>query len=287
MINAALSELLTSIQITTNGVVHGISHLLLPPPPALAIISHLPGTFSTLELGLAKADLVDALNKTDSVGLTLFAPTNNAFKALGPRINAFLFSKFGAKFLKALLEFHIVPDKTLYSTSYTPAKGDEQSHISEFLEAASHPPTVDALPEHGCHRKEKRDLKDKAKKWYHRLLRIVDEPEENKVPFAHVHIDLPTLLKDHSLPVDIFRRGPFVNIRVNGLVPVVVSDGLASDGVIHVVPRVLIPPKKPGGKTVDGQDEGEMTLEEFVERLTPYVEGIEEDSLHGDANLEF
>jgi uncharacterized surface protein with fasciclin (FAS1) repeats len=256
----------------------------------------LPGTFSTLELGLTKSDLVDALNKTDSVGLTLFAPTNLAFKALGPRINAFLFSKFGAKFLKALLEYHIVPDKTLYSTSYTAVKGKDLIDVSEALAVASQPPVAEDKPKHHCGTKQKKHgIEAKAKEWLHRLLRKTeDDVDESKAPFAHVHIDLPTLLKNHTLPVDIFRRGPFVRMRVNALVPVVVTDGLASDGVIHVVPRVLIPPRKPGSKTVEGEDQ--LSLEEFIERLTPFVgkselppqmDHVEGDFPPEDVKLEF
>jgi uncharacterized surface protein with fasciclin (FAS1) repeats len=250
----------------------------LPPPPALGIISHLPGTFSTLELGLTKSGLIPALNKTDGKGLTLFAPTNYAFKSLGPRINAFLFSKFGAKFLKALLEYHIVPGKTLYSTAYNPPKDKE---TAAFFAADVQEPEGQ---HHGCHKK--RSLKERANQWAERWWHK-DDIEEERLRFKHVHIDLPTLLKNHSLAVDIFRRGPFVNIRVNAVVPVVVQDGLARDGVIHVVPRVLIPPKTPGKKSEVAEEDGEMTLEEFIQRLSPYVEKDDEIISEKDEKMEF
>ena len=51
-------------------------------------------------------------------GGTLFAPDNFAFQKLGPKINAFLFSSYGLKYLKALLEYHVVADHTLYSDAY-------------------------------------------------------------------------------------------------------------------------------------------------------------------------
>jgi hypothetical protein len=57
---------------------------------------------------------------------------------------------------------------------------------------------------------------------------------------------------------------------INGFNRVTVLDGVAMDGVIHVVPSVLIPPKTPGGK-VEVLD-GELTVEELVERLSPFVE---------------
>jgi hypothetical protein len=50
---------------------------------------------------------------------------------------------------------------------------------------------------------------------------------------------------------------------------VAVTDGIASDGVIHVVPNVLIPPKTPGAADIATED---MTVEEFKARLEPLVE---------------
>ena len=104
----------------TNGVVHGVDSLLVPPPNVASIIDLLPGEFSTLELGLGKTGLFDKLNSTEyeHEGGTLFAPSNFAFQKLGPRINAFLFSKYGEKYLRALLEYHMVVDRTLYTDAY-------------------------------------------------------------------------------------------------------------------------------------------------------------------------
>ncbi|KAF2636543.1 FAS1 domain-containing protein [Massarina eburnea CBS 473.64] len=112
----------------TNGVIHGVDSLLIPPPQVATIIDLLPGEFSTLELGLGKTGLFDKVNSTEYPhnGGTFFAPSNFAFKKLGPKINAFLFSKYGQKYLKALLEYHIVVDQTLYSDAFFDGtSGDE------------------------------------------------------------------------------------------------------------------------------------------------------------------
>jgi len=55
---------------------------------------------------------------------------------------------------------------------------------------------------------------------------------------------------------------------------VVVSDGVAKDGVIQVVGDVLIPPKKLGEMDIraEGGDVEEMSVEELKERLEPYVQ---------------
>ncbi|KAL1648139.1 hypothetical protein SLS58_002466 [Diplodia intermedia] len=206
----------------TNGVIHGLDTILIPPPKVADIISLLPGEFSTLTLGLEKTGLFDILNSTDHAGGTFFAPSNWAFKKLGPRINAFLFSSYGEKYLKALLKYHIVPEQTLYSDAfYRPSKDDEHSK-------------------------------------------------------GYFHVDLPTLLDDKPLSVDIGSHGPFTEIKINGFSRVAIQNGIAKDGVIQVVSSVLIPPKTAG---MNDFWEGEhLSVDEFKARLEPFVESGESEA---------
>ncbi|RMZ91976.1 hypothetical protein DV736_g800, partial [Chaetothyriales sp. CBS 134916] len=211
----------------TNGVIHGIDSILLPPPKAVKILAALPGEFSTLELALTKTGLIEKFSDTAShVGGTFFAPSNFAFQKLGPRINAFLFSPYGLKYLKALLLYHTAPNVTLYSDAIYKSSASNSDH-------------------HGP-------------------------------PKGIYHVDLPTALHHKSLSIDIARFGRLISIKINGFYKVVVSDGVAADGVIHVVPDVLIPPKTPRGH---GVVEGEIDLDEFTDRLVPYVDDAEEDFL--------
>jgi len=167
---------------------------------------------------------------------TLFAPSNFAFQKLGPRINAFLFSSHGLKYLEAILKYHVVPDQVLYSDAYYRHSSGKGSS--------------DDADEHGHHDHEHR---------------------RPGVPKGLFHADLPTLLDGRSLSVDVARYGRLIEIKVNGFARVDVSDGVARDGVIHVVSNVLIPPKQlPAGES-DSSDDGEMTVEELVERLEPYL----------------
>ena len=102
-----------------NGVIHGIDSILVPPPNAAEIINFVPGDFSTLELGLTKTGLFTTINDTSThLGGTLFAPTNFAFKKLGYKLNGFLFSKYGEKYLAALLKYHVVANQTLYTDAF-------------------------------------------------------------------------------------------------------------------------------------------------------------------------
>ncbi|KAK7536427.1 FAS1 domain-containing protein [Phyllosticta citribraziliensis] len=203
----------------SNGVIHAIDSILLPPPEVTKIISLLPSEFSTLSLGLTKTGLLEALNETAHLGGTFFAPSNWAFKKLGPRINAFLFSDYGEKYLTAILKYHVVLNQTLYSDAFYNTKpvGDIEARRS-------------------------------------------------------YHFDLPTLLDDRALSVDVGRRGPFIEIKVNGFSRVAVKDGIAKDGVIQVVSSVLIPPKQGAEDEPEHWMGEEMSVEEFKARLEPYVE---------------
>jgi uncharacterized surface protein with fasciclin (FAS1) repeats len=100
------------------------------------------------------------------------------------------------------------------------------------------------------------------------------EVDSEDVPKGFFHIDLPTLLHDKSLSIDVARYGGFISIKINGFSRVAIQDGVAKDGVIHVVSSVLIPPKTPGHghREQDVQEDVEMDLEEFKERLIPYFE---------------
>jgi len=209
----------------SNGVIHAVDSILLPPPPATKIIELLPGEFSTLQLALVKTGLFEKIADAPHTGGTFFTPTNSAFKKLGPRINAFLFSSYGEKYLKALLKYHVVANETLYSDAFYKVKGDED-------------------------------------------LKVVDEVDVEGIPKGHYHIDLPTLLDDKSLSIDIARWGGFITIKINGFSSIAVQDGLAKDGVIHVLSSILIPPKTPGGDAYAGE---ELSVDEFKARFEDYI----------------
>jgi uncharacterized surface protein with fasciclin (FAS1) repeats len=96
----------------------------------------------------------------------------------------------------------------------------------------------------------------------------------------HYHIDLPTLLDEKNVAVDIGRWGGWIRMKVNGYVPVVVQDGIAKNGVIQVVGRVLIPPHK-HHKDGSQDEEGEIEVDDLKQRLAEFVEG---DVQHGSSS---
>ncbi|KAI2639408.1 FAS1 domain-containing protein [Xylaria nigripes] len=246
-----------------NGVIHAVDSILVPPPPARRLISLFPSRFSTLELALEKTGVLHQFKRCiedgdgdgdsdddgngngdsdsdgdihkhkekpckrrNTTGLTIFAPTNFAFLKLGPGANAFLFNtKKGRHYLRAILQYHIVVNETLYSDAFYGKKDEDDENMGH-------------------------------------------KNDEN----GHFHVDLPTLLEDKSLSVDVAHWYRLVNIRINGYTNVAVEDGIAQNGVVQVLNSVLIPPRRPRDGGAWTEADGEISVEELVERLEPYVE---------------
>ncbi|KAH6855012.1 fasciclin domain protein [Chaetomium sp. MPI-CAGE-AT-0009] len=220
--------------VAKNGLIHAIDAILLPPPRQTTIVRLLPTPFSTLALALETTGLEKELGSGPedgglprSGGGTLFAPTNQAWARLGPRVNAFLFSERGKRYLRALVRYHVVLNETVYSDEYYRGGGGGEG-----------------------------------------------EGENKGVGGGYWHVDLPSLLHGKPISVDIKSWKGFVSIVVNGFVRVVVRDGVADDGVLQVVGRVLIPPHKHHGGY--GEEMENMSVEELKDRLEPYLEQSEE-----------
>ncbi|KAK7754640.1 hypothetical protein SLS62_003424 [Diatrype stigma] len=247
------SKLIAANVVTKNGIIHGLDNFLAPPPAAGRLLSLFPSKFSTLLLAAEKTGLHEhAKEHPTTTGLTVFAPTNFAFQKLGPGANAFLFNtEKGLHYLKALLLYHIVANETLYSDQYYGKPNSSSSSSGGETEESS--------------RGWGRD--------------------------GHHHVDLPSLLGGKPLSIDIARFHRIISIRVNGRTKVSIQDALASDGVVHVVDSVIIPPHRHRGGRHDGawweggEDEDEEAGEEIevgelVERLRPFVD-LEDESAAG------
>ncbi|RPB25350.1 FAS1 domain-containing protein, partial [Terfezia boudieri ATCC MYA-4762] len=121
-----LSKIIAGNIYATNGIIHGIDHLIILPPYAQQLVGILPTVFSTSALALAKMELAGE-PKLPEGPKTFFIPPNSAWRGLGYRVNAFLFSRFGEKHLAALMKYHITHGKVVY-TDYViepPKDGDE------------------------------------------------------------------------------------------------------------------------------------------------------------------
>ncbi|KAJ5774783.1 hypothetical protein N7457_009679 [Penicillium paradoxum] len=214
---------------TKNGVIHIITTPLHPPPETHTLLHRLPH-FNTFNSALARTKLTYTLDSNQRQGGTTFVPTNAAFRRLGGRINHFLFSPQGEKCLRALMQYHIVPNRTLYSDVLYTKNGKIQKLFA------------DRDGGHGGGLEE-----DSA------------------------NVRLETLLKDHKVAVDV-ERSEEVIMRLDGFDRVGHLDLLARDGVVHVLDRVLIPPRKIKDKYYDeSENVRELMVEELVERLDDCV----------------
>ncbi|KAG1754147.1 FAS1 domain-containing protein [Suillus lakei] len=208
----------------SNGVIHTINIPLLPPPSVFSEMFLIPEVFSYVTSAIQRVDLTGALDRWWAPGkdgghgsfigaeiTTFFAPTSGAFQRLPNKLRLFLFSPFGAKALKKLLEYHVVPHAVLYTdyvhdaTSYTDFVDDWKAGVP------------------------------------------VDPPGN---PLYAYNLTLPTLLENHSLNVQVARYkakiplpGParyFTRFMVNGR-DVGPYDIPARNGALHVITNLLDP----------------------------------------------
>ncbi|KAK4453438.1 putative fasciclin domain family protein [Podospora aff. communis PSN243] len=93
------------------------------------------------------------------------------------------------------------------------------------------------------------------------------------------HVDLPSLLEDKPISVDVRTWKGWVSIVANGYTRVAVQDVLARDGVLQVVNSVLFPPRRGGRHEWVDEEEREWEVEEIVERLEGYVERERESGM--------
>lgn len=180
----------------SNGIIHLIDTVLVPPAPAYEIIQSLPpDDFSTFQRALTHTglgnELRNIMDDDGTTGSTIFVPSNRAFRCLGPEMCDFLFSEAGMSHLRALLERHITVNQTLYSNAlYTELLSSNYLHF----------------------------------------------------PKGHRHFELTTLASGgDSREVDIVRYGGLIVMFIDKVALVEVQDLIASDGVVHVIDRVLMP----------------------------------------------
>lgn len=95
--------------------------------------------------------------------------------------------------------------------------------------------------------------------------------ERDDVGRGHYHLDVPTLLEDKSISIDVARWAGIIKVKLNGYIPIKVQDAVAKNGVIHLPSSVLIPPHKHEDKKSQNV-EGEISVEELIERLDGYVD---------------
>ncbi|ORY07063.1 Fasciclin-domain-containing protein [Basidiobolus meristosporus CBS 931.73] len=164
----------------TNGVVHAINHVLIPPPSIFDGLHLIPTGFSTLTSAIHVSGYGGDFEGFK--GVTVFAPTNRAFRKLGYKNLAELFAPDNRDTLRKLVEYH-VSSELVYTNEIFKNRGN------------------------------------------------------------HAALRIPTNLGD-GYELDIkgeSAKGGQYKITVNNA-RVLVYDGIAKNGVVHVVDTVLVPP---------------------------------------------
>ncbi|KAJ5798674.1 FAS1 domain-containing protein [Penicillium pulvis] len=228
--------------LTTNGLVHIIDQVLLPRPAIYSLIATLPShDFDIFQTAVQKSQSVQAiLHDQSHRGGVLFIPTNRAFHRLPEEVQKFLFSDEGFNSLQALLLYHIVINRTLYSNRFY----DIGSPPEQFVQ------TPEATPDHTI----PTAVTQAESLW--RVLKGVRR------------FSLPTCLEDRPLLITVTRHGGLISMRVNKIANITAQDGLCGDGVCHIVDSVLFPP--PQNERVT-DDERRLSVGEVISRLSQLV----------------
>ncbi|KAH0830435.1 FAS1 domain-containing protein [Lanmaoa asiatica] len=265
------------LDIVPPGVIHQINHPLLPPPSIFQETFLAPDVFSFFTTAIQRVGLVGAIDRWQysrdnghevgflgATAATTFAPTSGAFKRLPKKLKLYLFSPFGQKALKKLLEYHIVPNSILH-TDYFHNSTSDVTKLSRCLNDASE--TLGSVPVPTLLDGDVEDLV---------LSRI---PPFLELAYEY-NLTLPTLLQDHHLRVHVARYKStlpiplssryFTSFKVNGH-HVGPFDIPARNGVLHVLSTILDPRKGHDHHGHDGAEDDEVAWEDWEEWLPQWA----------------
>ncbi|KAF4975329.1 hypothetical protein FZEAL_7862 [Fusarium zealandicum] len=231
-----------SLQSTAvNGFIHHIGSVLVLPNSTAHALRTRP-QLSKFHQGLASTRLADDIYDTNAhVSQTMFAPTNAAFDRLGRKVSKFLFSHGGKPYLRALLEYHVVANRTLYSDNYWPHGGAELVNFDN-----SETPN------------------------FHKF----------NLPTMHPNLTLGVeSQKVHNKwRLNVLSGGSVEDPKQHDTIHVSVHDIITMDGVIHLIDSLILPPSPAKerklhwlNKLVSVFWHQEQSVEALMDLLEPYV----------------
>ncbi|KAF5512716.1 Aurofusarin biosynthesis cluster protein S [Colletotrichum aenigma] len=98
-----------------NGVVHFVDDVLIPPPRFDRLIDVLPERLGVFSRALKETGVGEEAGLEGPRGVTVFAPSDEAWDKFGVEVKSFLFGEGGAGYFRALVRYHIIVDKILYT----------------------------------------------------------------------------------------------------------------------------------------------------------------------------
>ena len=121
-----------SQSIAVNGFIHHLDTVLVLPNSTAHALRTRP-ELSKLQHGFESTGLFEGIYDTNAhISQTIFAPTDAAFDRLGKKATKFLFSHGGRPYLRALLKYHVVANKTMFSDIYWPHNGVELVDLNQI-----------------------------------------------------------------------------------------------------------------------------------------------------------
>ncbi|SPJ88299.1 uncharacterized protein FTOL_12554 [Fusarium torulosum] len=230
-----------SQSVAVNGFIHHIDTVLVLPNSTAHALRTRPELL-TFRRGLEASKLSKDIYDTNAhISQTVFAPTNAAFDRLGKKTTQFLFSHGGSPYLRALLKYHIVANKTLFSDTYWPHNGTE---LLDLTQAKS------------------------------------KEPHRFDLPTLHKNLTLEVESlkgqKNWGLSVAKGRGG---ESKSDGFIPVSTPDIILMDGVVHLIDSVLLPEALSQNRNVSwlsrltsGLGNSKLSVEDLTDLLGPYID---------------
>ncbi|KIW86206.1 hypothetical protein Z517_01601 [Fonsecaea pedrosoi CBS 271.37] len=233
-----------------NGIIHVVDSYFPPLVPMMTFIDCSltdEGGYSLIRRAVQHADFAGELERAQLYGATFFVPDDAAFGELDPPYLEFLFRDEGRDVLKTLLRGHLVPNRTLFSNAFYDADraAAASSKTSNSMETPSQVKHVDDKGSWYSYQvnpsRNSSEVQSRSQSQ--------SQPGCYRVPWGHRQFVLETLRPGEELTVDIARAGGFIDLRVQGSAgnggararaKVKIADFLCSDGVVHIVDRVLI-----------------------------------------------
>ncbi|KAK1513532.1 uncharacterized protein CCOS01_14474 [Colletotrichum costaricense] len=235
-------------------VVHFIDEVLIPPPRwdilvGAAVPEDTLGVFAkAMKRSGASEEVLRRLR--GGSGITVFAPSNEAWDTLGEEAMGFLFSsREGAKFLEALVRYHFVAE-VIYTDFFKGVEMDEEEMEKKTDGGRGLGEDADGA---GRVRRDVQTLLDGA-----------------RVTIEAVVSRSAGRTGDAGRPVGVVKGG----VGVNGAA-VSARDVPVRDGVVHIVDEVLLPPPAPPLLSSTSSSR-RIGVEELKRRLARFVELGEE-----------
>ncbi|KAF4928179.1 Aurofusarin biosynthesis cluster protein S [Colletotrichum viniferum] len=116
-----------------NGIVHFVDDVLIPPPRFDRLIDVLPERLSVFSRALKETGVGEEAGLEGPRGVTVFAPSDEAWDKLGADVRSFLFGEGGAGYFRALVRYHIIVDEILYTDVRVDHTGESRPGRYETL----------------------------------------------------------------------------------------------------------------------------------------------------------